>query len=60
MTNKQKVFGGIGVAIILLLVFVRRVKAAPVLEEEVVMYDENGEQTEKKAHQVAVADLAVG
>lgn len=48
MTNKQKVFGGIGVAIILLLVFVRRVKTAPVLEEEVIV-DTNGEQTEKKA-----------
>ena len=48
MTNNQKVFGGIGVAIILLLVFVKRVKTAPVLEEEVVV-DTSGEQTEKKA-----------
>lgn len=46
MTNKQKVFGGIGVAIILLLVFVRRVKTAPVLEEEVVV-DTSGEEVEK-------------
>jgi hypothetical protein len=46
MTNKQKVFGGIGVAIILLLVFVKRVKSAPVLEEEVVI-DEYGEEQEK-------------